>query len=214
MLEAILSGILLGGLLSLLVGPVFFMLINTSIKKGFLPASMLALGVVLSDALFVVLTFYGSSFLLYIQEYNHVIGFTGGFLILTFGIFTYRKKPSVHADALEIVDDSKTRLIDIVKGFTMNTLNPSALLFWLGVAGTITVNSKFTGTGTLVFYSSTLGMVFGTDLMKSWIASKLKGLINAKFLITMNRISGVALAAYGIYMIVKFGFFYDGETKV
>lgn len=214
MLEAVLSGILLGGLLSLLVGPVFFMLINTSIKKGFLPASMLAFGVVMSDALFVLLTFYGSTFLFYLQEYNHIVGLSGGLLILTFGIFTYLKKPSVNADALEIVDDSKTRMIDIVKGFTMNTLNPSALLFWLGVAGTITVNQKFTGTNTIVFYSSTLGMVFGTDLLKSWIASKLKGLINANFLITMNRISGVALAAYGIYMIIKFGFFYDVEINI
>lgn len=204
MLEPVLSGILLGGVLSLLVGPVFFMLLNTSIKKGFLPASMLAVGVVLSDALFVALTFYGSSFLFYIQEYDQIVGLCGGILILLFGIFTYMKKPSIHAEALEIADDSTTRLIDVIKGFTMNTLNPSALLFWLGVAGTITVNDRFSSTGIIIFYTSTLSMVFGTDLLKAWVASKLKGLINAKFLITMNRISGVALSGYGIYMIIKF----------
>lgn len=204
MFEAIISGIILGGLLALLVGPVFFMLINTSIKKGFLPASMLALGVVLSDAFYVVLTFYGSTLLIYLKEYDHQVGIAGGILILIFGIFTFIKKPSVHADALEIVDDSKTRIIDIIKGFTMNTLNPSALLFWLGVAGTITVNHRFTGSATAVFYTATLTTVFCTDLLKSWIASRLKGIINARFLIAMNRISGVALGAYGIYMIVKF----------
>lgn len=204
MFEAIISGIILGGLLALLVGPVFFMLINTSIKKGFLPASMLALGVVLSDAFYVVLTFYGSTLLIHLKEYDHQVGIAGGILILIFGIFTFIKKPSVHADALEIVDDSKTRIIDIIKGFTMNTLNPSALLFWLGVAGTITVNHRFTGSATAVFYTATLTTVFCTDLLKSWIASRLKGIINARFLIAMNRISGVALGAYGIYMIVKF----------
>ena len=89
MLEAIISGILLGSVLALLVGPVFFMIINTSIKKGFLPASMLAVGVLLSDALFVVLTYFGSTFLIYLKTYDYAVGFSGGLLITVFGIFTF-----------------------------------------------------------------------------------------------------------------------------
>ena len=203
MVEPIISGILLGGVLALLVGPVFFMIINTSIKKGFLPASMLAFGVLLSDGLFVLLTYFGSSWLFYIKEYNNLVAGAGGLLILTFGVFTFFKQAKVHADALETIDDSKTRLIDIVKGFTMNSLNPSALLFWLGVAGTISIKEHYHGWHTLAFYCTTLGMVFSTDLLKAWVAARLKGIITAKFLIWMNRISGLALSAYGIFMIVK-----------
>lgn len=203
MLEPIISGMLLGGVLALLVGPVFFMIINTSIKKGVLPASMLALGVLFSDALFVVLTYYGSSYLFYLKEYNHIIGICGGLLILGFGIVTFFKEARIHADALEVIDDSKTRAIDVLKGFMMNTLNPSALLFWLGVAGAITVKEHYTGYSALFFYGGTLGMVFGTDLLKAWIASRLKGIITGNFLVWMNRISGVALGGYGVIMIVK-----------
>ncbi|MBL0343461.1 MAG: LysE family transporter [Bacteroidetes bacterium] len=203
MLEPIISGLLLGSVLALLVGPVFFMIINTSIKKGFLPASMLAFGVLLSDSFFVILTYYGSSLLFYMRAYDQVIGISGGLLILSFGVFTFFKKATVSADALEVIDDSKTRAIDIVKGFTMNTLNPSALLFWLGVAGTISVKEHFTGLYALLFYGSTLGMVFGTDLLKAWVSTRLKGIITGNFLVWMNRISGLALAAYGVFMIVK-----------
>lgn len=203
MIEPIVSGILLGGVLALLVGPVFFMIINTSIKKGFLPASMLALGVLISDALFVVLTYYGSSFLFYLKEYNHIVAICGGLLILTFGIFTFFKQPTIKADALEVIDDSKTRAIDVVKGFTMNSLNPSALLFWLGVAGTISLKEQYQGWHTLTFYTATLGVVFLTDLLKAWVATRLKGFITARFLIWMNRISGIALGAYGVFMIAK-----------
>ncbi|MDQ3050045.1 MAG: LysE family transporter [Bacteroidota bacterium] len=203
MIEPIVSGVLLGGVLALLVGPVFFMIINTSIKKGFLPASMLAFGVLLSDALFVVLTYYGSSFIFYLKEYNQVVAICGGLLIITFGIFTFFKQPTVKADALEVIDDSKTRAIDVVKGFTMNSLNPSALLFWLGVAGTISLKEQYQGWHTLTFYTVTLGVVFSTDLLKAWVATRLKGLITARFLIWMNRISGIALGAYGVFMIAK-----------
>ena len=203
MIEPVISGILLGSVLALLVGPVFFMIINTSIKKGFLPASMLAFGVLLSDALFVVLTYFGSSVLFYLQEYDYIVGFSGGLLIIIFGVFTFFKKATVSADALEMIDDSKTRIIDVIKGFTMNSLNPSALLFWLGVAGTISLKEKYHGWYSAAFYGATLGMVFSTDLLKAWVAARLKGIITSRFLIWMNRISGIALAAYGFYMIVK-----------
>jgi threonine/homoserine/homoserine lactone efflux protein len=203
MIEPVISGILLGSVLALLVGPVFFMIINTSIKKGFLPASMLAVGVLISDALYVVLTYFGSSFLFYLKTYDYVIGIAGGLLIIVFGIFTFFKKATVTADALEMIDDSKTRAIDVVKGFTMNSLNPSALLFWLGVAGTISLKEQYHGWHSFAFYSATLGMVFSTDLLKAWVAARLKGIITSKFLVWMNRISGIALAAYGIFMIIK-----------
>ena len=203
MLEPVISGLVLGSVLALLVGPVFFMIINTSIKKGFLPASMLAFGVFMSDALFVVLTYFGSSFLFYMKEYQYFVGMAGGTLIFSFGIFTFFKKSAVTPDALEVIDDSKTRAIDVFKGFMMNSLNPSALLFWLGVAGTLSSKEHFSNTGTMLFYSSALGMVFGTDLLKAYIATKLKGIINGTTLMWMNRISGLALMIYGIYMIVK-----------
>jgi threonine/homoserine/homoserine lactone efflux protein len=203
MVEPLISGILLGSVLALLVGPVFFMIINTSIKKGFLPASMLALGVLVSDALFVLLTYFGSSYIFYLREYNFVVGIAGGSLILAFGLFTFFRKATIKADALEVIDDSKTRAIDVFKGFMMNSLNPSALLFWLGVAGTISVKEHFSGFGTTLFYASTLGMVFGTDLLKAWIATRLKGLLTGSFLLWMNRISGLALTIYGIYMIAN-----------
>ena len=107
------------------------------------------------------------------------------------------------ADALEMIDDSKTRAIDVAKGFTMNSLNPSALLFWLGVAGTITLKEQYQGWHSFAFYCATLGIVFLTDLLKAWVAARLKGIITAKFLVWMNRISGIALSAYGIFMIIK-----------
>src|SRR6188768_3232190 len=101
MFEPVISGILLGGVLALLVGPVFFMIINTSIKKGFLPASMLAFGVLLSDGLFVVLSYYGSSLLFVLKEHNQIVAICGGLLILTFGVFTFFKQAKVSVEALE-----------------------------------------------------------------------------------------------------------------
>ncbi len=200
-MEFFIKGLLLGCALALLVGPVFFMILNTSLKKGFLPASMLAVGVLLSDLLYVLLTYFGSSYIRLIQEHENLVGAAGGILILSFGLYTLTRKAVITVDALEEIDDSQTRAVDVVKGFMMNTLNPGALLFWLGVAGTISINLEFSRLNALFFYSGTLSTVFLSDLAKAWIATKIRRWIQASLLIWMNRISGLALCAYGIYML-------------
>ena len=51
-MSLILNGIIFGFILSFLLGPAFFILIETSIKKGFKAAIFLNLGIILSDAIY------------------------------------------------------------------------------------------------------------------------------------------------------------------
>jgi threonine/homoserine/homoserine lactone efflux protein len=62
MIEAIISGIGFGLVLTFITGPVFFALIKTSIEKGFHAGLSLALGVVMSDMVFVGAILYGSQY--------------------------------------------------------------------------------------------------------------------------------------------------------
>jgi len=199
-----LSGVILGLVLAMMVGPVFFMMINTSLKRGFRASAMLAIGVVISDALYAAVTFYGSSLIFYLKQYDSVIGITGGSLIIVFGVLIFTKKPTIDAEALEIEQNGTKNLLNILKGFSMNLLNPSAFLFWLGVAGTITVKQHYSNFNAILFYSGTLLTVFTTDLSKGYLASKLKRVITQNFLIWMNRVCGSGLVIYGAYMIIRF----------
>ena len=56
----ILNGILFGMLLSILIGPVFFVLLETSIKKGARHAIFIDIGVLLSDVLYLIAAFFFS----------------------------------------------------------------------------------------------------------------------------------------------------------
>ena len=59
MAESILiKGILFGILLSFIVGPVFFVLLETSIKKGIRHAIFLDIGVLFSDILYLIASFF------------------------------------------------------------------------------------------------------------------------------------------------------------
>lgn len=75
-------------------GPAFFLLIQTSISKGFKTALLFDSGVLLSDILVVSLMMMTSIQLTLDNRGNMVLaGITAGLIIIGFGIFTYYSKP-------------------------------------------------------------------------------------------------------------------------
>lgn len=184
-----------------MIGPVFFMLLNTSIKKGFKPAAYLAAGVALSDIVFISVASFGSSRIETISGQDLLIGYAGGILLIIFGLVTIFKKARVSSEALELPDDSKTLLIDTLKGFMMNTLNPFVLIFWLGVAGALHTGSITSKFDQVVFFSTVIVTVFSTDLLKAFLATRLKKLLTARLLLWLNRISGFGLIIFGIRLL-------------
>ena len=92
MFDAILEGLELGLLLSMMIGPVFFALVTTSMDQGFKQAAILAFGVFLSDLVYVLVTYFGIQALTFIPNVELYLGFFGGLLLIGFGISFFRKK--------------------------------------------------------------------------------------------------------------------------
>lgn len=203
MLEAIVSGLTLGFVLSLLVGPVFFLLIDTSIKKGFKRGVYLSLGVLLSDIFYIAITYFSSVASGVVNNYKWEIGWAGGLLLMVFGIVTIFKKPHIKSADLDLSDKGSSVWVEVLKGFLMNLLNPFVLIFWLGVSGSVSAGKSFTYIHTVIFFISVLTTVFLTDVMKAWSASKLRAFLKPNLLIWVNRISGTGLLLFGIRMIYK-----------
>lgn len=203
MQDAILKGIALGLVIAIMIGPVFFFIINTSIKKGFSSAALAAFGVMLSDAFFITLAYFGSSVLLYLNEHQQTASITGGIVIAAYGIFLIVREARVNASSLELPEDKSKPAVYVLKGFLLNSINPSVLLFWMVVAGTIPVKEQYSHTETITFYACTLITILSTDFLKAWSATRLRNIVTAKFLVWMNRIAGSLLIIYGVSMIVK-----------
>lgn len=200
MLDAILGGLSLGFVLALLVGPVFFMLLDISIKKGFRHAFFLSLGVVASDAFFILISVFSSSVLNLITDNKTPVGIVGGSLLIGFGLSFLLKKPHIKSDELILTKHNGAGWIEIMKGFSMNVLNPFVPLFWIGVAAGLSAE-KFDSTHTIVFYSSALLTIFSTDLMKAWFAFRLKRFLNPGILRKFQILSGTGLIIFGIRLI-------------
>ena len=86
------NAIILGFFLSFMIGPVFFMLIQTSILKGARAAIMFNVGVILGDIVFIVIAYYGSRHLLERIKDDPRLFFIGGLILVVYGLITYFDK--------------------------------------------------------------------------------------------------------------------------
>ena len=204
-MQTVIEGIILGLTLSVFFsfGPALVAEIQTSIHRGFWAAVLLAFGVFLSDASIVFLGFIGA---VQIFENNKtILGFIGGIILIIFGIVTYRRKTviDVESNNSELKQKNPIFLTYILKGFFINFTNPFIWIFWMGVV--VGYTGSYGGvilTG-VVFFTTTLGMVFMIDMLKIFSAYKVKKYIQTHNIVWINRFAGVGLVLFGIYLVIR-----------
>ncbi len=198
MISAFWQGILLGLVLIVSVGPVFFAVIDASINKGFRTALFFLAGVSLSDIGYILLTNLGAAQLL--SKRITEVYFIGGGILCIFGILLLLKKKNEEVHHLEITN--ATRWKYFARGWLINTTAPGVFLFWAATASFL-ANEGFLKSEKISFFSGTLLVVSSADLAKAYLAQKLKQYFNAEIILCVNRLSGVGMIIFGIIMIYK-----------
>jgi len=200
MFDPILSGIGFGFILAAILGPVFFTLLQTALHEGFKAASHLAFGVLMSDMGWIIVGYAFASQVDLAVKYKFLVGWIGGTLLIVFGVYNFFKKIKVR----EVDDDKKTvHAKFVLKGFFLNAFNPSVPLFWLSIISVVKLKENYSSTHEVVFFGAVLTTVFGIDLFKSYVAQRIKKLLNHKVLVWMNRILGIILFVIGVRMMIK-----------
>lgn len=203
MLTDFFTAISIGFFLSFVLGPVFFVLIETSITKGFRAAVSLDLGVVLADVFFIIICYYTSKQL--VDNINNQPGLfvLGGAILFLYGgyIFIQRKKED---KKIELEESSTNYLGLFVKGFALNIINIAVLLFWAGVILVVVPNlNKNNSLGVFSFFATILVTYFLTDLIKLFIAKKLSAKINTKNISFIKAILSLILFVSGAVLMLK-----------
>src|SRR5690606_17780852 len=134
MQDAILTAIPFGILLSFTIGPVFFVLWETSASKGSKSALIFDLGVILADILFIV-AFYSTTKLLHKIKDDPSFLIFGGVLLAVYGFISFIKTSKSFRSIVReyhMVEIKKKFGMLFIKGFLLNFINVGVLLGWLG----------------------------------------------------------------------------------
>ncbi|RZK50508.1 MAG: LysE family translocator [Pedobacter sp.] len=201
MVEAVLLGIAAGLISSFLTGPVFFAMIKTSIEKGFKAGFSLAVGVIISDILLIGLVLFGSQFFAYKSDFDKYIGLIGGVFLSGIGIYYVFNTIKIQYDPENLPKVSKRGYL--LKGFLMCVLTPSTLMFWLIVTSIISVKLNDNLNEKLICLLIAMATQLWVDGFKCYFSSKLRYKIKEKSLQTLNKVAGLIIIAFAIWLLLK-----------
>lgn len=202
-MQFVIEGLLFGLTLSILLGPIFIAITQSSIEKGYKAGLAVGIGIWVSDLLFIVLTYE------FIHRISHIVngeffqlsmGIVGGIVLISFGLYTIFSK--VKEIARSEITGARNYLQFFTKGFLVNTVNPFTFIFWISVISTYVLARDISGWQSFQFLSSILVVIIVTDSIKIFLAQLLRQYLQGVHLLWINRIAGAALAVFGILLIV------------
>ena len=215
MIEDILSGIPLGIFLSLMVGPVFFVLLETSAVKGFRAAFVFDLGVVFADIVFISIAYFSSYRLIQSIKNDPAIYIFGGILMFTYGIISLLKihKTSKNLDKKTINEILKKDYLSLfIKGFLLNFINVGVLLFWFLILITIGPKLQLETPRMIVFFSTVIVSYLIIDIGKIILAKQLKHKMTPNNILKIKKLISILLLIFG--MVLMFQGWFPSENKL
>ena len=207
MIQDILTAIPLGIFLSFLIGPVFFVLLETSAVKGFRAALVFDLGVVFADIVFILIAYFSSYKLIESLKNDPSIFIFGGILMLTYGIISFIKlkklKNEVSEEEIEIVFQKKNYRALFIKGFLLNFINVGVLLFWFLILITVGPKLELETSRMITFFGTLILTYLIVDMGKMLLAKQLKHKMTPKNILNIKKIISVLLIVFGIAIMLQ-----------
>lgn len=202
MFELIFSAIGLGFMLSLVfIGPIFFLLIETSFTRGPKHALALDFGVITADLVCIVAAYYASADLVSIIDKHPGFYRITSLFILVYGIIMIVTKTKMHMPGEEKII-SQNYVKTFLNGFLLNILNVGVILFWLVTV--IGVRNQYPGGESLILY---LAIVIATylliDLAKIFLAKQFHYKLTQKLANQIRRGVGIVLILFSIFIFLQ-----------
>jgi len=216
MIQDILTGIPLGIFLCFMIGPVFFILLETAAVKGIRAALVFDAGVVIADVLFICIAYFSSYRLINSLKDEPALFIFGGLIMLTYGIISFLRLKKANKNT---EDDTEIELIKknygslFIKGFLLNFINVGVLGFWLLIIITFGPQLDLKTSRLIVFFSSVIGTYLLVDIAKMFLAKKLKNKMTPNNILKIKKITSLLLIIFGFTIMLQ-GWFPSDQKLV
>lgn len=194
------KGILLGGSLALLTGPLLFTILQATLERGRKAGFWVAAGIWVSDILYILTTFLALRQIVAVTEwpgFHRWLGLGGGLILALFGVGLFfsgaKNKESVKLQ-------EKGGGSYWLAGFLVNTINPFTVVFWTSLAGTVLVEQE---QASWPFYLALMGTIILTDSLKVWGAAWIRKRLTPQKILLTRRVAGAIIFGFGLALVYR-----------
>lgn len=202
MIELILSAIGLGVMLSLVfIGPIFFLLIETSFCRGPKHAIALDFGVITADILCITAAYLASGDLVQLIDKHPGFYRITALIILVYAVYMIVSKTKMHlAGEEKLINQNYFKTF--LNGFFFNILNIGVILFWLVTV--ISVRNAYPNLQDFILY---IAIVMGTylliDFLKIYLAKQFHEKLTEKIAGQIRKVVGYILAVFSVFIFLQ-----------
>lgn len=198
----VLNGVLIGIVVAAPIGPVNLICIRRTLAYGRLNGFLSGLGAAVGDAVFAIVAAFGltaaASMLVSVGDWLQAFG---GIFLIALGVHTYLSRPT---DSETVATNTSSKLAAAVLAtFLLTITNPATMLGFIaifgGVGGLVTTEPSLLTAALLVvavFVGSALWWLGVTMTV-----GLLRHRMTAQTLILINRVSGVLIVSFGLFVI-------------
>ena len=202
MLELIISAIGLGFMLSLVfIGPIFFLLIETSFSRGHKHALALDIGVISADILCIVASYFASGDIVTIIDDHPGFYRITALIVFVYGIFMMVSKTKMHLpDEAKFI--SQNYFKTFINGFLFNLLHVGVILFWLVTV--ISVRNQYPDTQNFILYVSfVIATYLSIDLVKILLAKQFHYKLTERLANNIRKGVGIILIIFSFFIFLQ-----------
>ena len=189
----LLTGILIGILISAPMGPIGMLVIQRTLNKGRTAAFFTGVGASLSDIVYCLLTGLGLSFVTdFIESNQNLLQVIGSLVLIIYAVYLFKNNPS---RSLKPPVESVTNYWrDFVTGFLFTFSNPLILFFIIGLFARFNfLDTHYRFYHYIIGYTSIIVGAVGWWFLITFFVNKVRAHFNVRSLWLVNRSIAVIL---------------------
>lgn len=196
--KVLISGFRFGMILQLAIGPIFLLVLQTAITKGFSQAMLGVLGVTLVDAVFVLAAIFGLGAVINRSENaKKLLGYLGPLVLIVFGLSTILGSFGItFLPTFSLSADGTSNIF--LKTVILTVSSPLTIVFWAGVFSAKISVDKLSRRSLYLFG---IGAVLSTLIFTTLVAlvgDSVSAVISESIQKSLNVIVGLFLIGFAI----------------
>jgi threonine/homoserine/homoserine lactone efflux protein len=195
----ILRNILLGLSLAAPLGPAGVAVIQNGLKGGFRRAILTGIGVTLADTTYLLIVFFGLSGFMGIPAVKILVWAFGALVLFYLGFGSMREGVR-KIDFEQVSTTASPSRSPLIVGYLINLSNPIAVVFWVGIFGSLLGSTAGEGSriGALLSSSTILVGILIWHTTTSLLTHWGKRFLNERTARAISILAGTALILFGL----------------